>query len=314
MKPRIIFAGTPAFAVPTLQALSRAGHAPAAVYTQPDRPAGRGQSIAFSPVKHYAVEHHLAVEQPVSMREPAAIERMREYRPDMLVVVAYGLILSPAVLEIPSLGSINVHASLLPRWRGAAPIQRAILAGDRETGVSIMRMEAGLDAGPVYSMRSVSIQEHETAQSLHDRLADIGAELLVETLDAVLEGRATARAQPPAGVTYAAKIDKEHARIDWNRSALDIDRAVRAFNPWPVAFTYWRNQPLRVWAAQVEVAAPAQDWYRPVGTVVQTSPRGAVVATGNGWLTLTQLQAPGRKAMATRDFLNAQPLAGEIFE
>ena len=314
MTPRIVFAGTPAFAVPTLQALLHAGHAPVAAYTQPDRPAGRGRSIAFGPVKQCAVEHHLAVEQPISLRNAAVIERLRDYRPDLLVVAAYGLIFPPAVLAIPSLGSVNVHASLLPRWRGAAPIQHAILAGDLETGVSIMRMEAGLDTGPVYSMRSTAIHERETAQSLQDRLAAMGAELLVETLEAVIDGRVTARAQSSEGVAYAAKIDKEHARIDWNRSAVEIDRVVRAFNPWPVAFTDWRNQPLRVWTAQVEAAAPPPDWHRPPGTVVQTSQDGAVVATGNGWLTLTQLQLPGRKAMATHDFMNAQPLTGEKFE
>ncbi|NLG77827.1 MAG: methionyl-tRNA formyltransferase, partial [Xanthomonadaceae bacterium] len=229
----IVFAGTPEFSVPTLKALLDSRHRVAAVYTQPDRPAGRGRQLTASPIKRVALEHGIHVEQPATLKDAAAVARLASFSADLMIVVAYGLLLPQSVLDTPRLGCVNVHASLLPRWRGAAPIQRAILAGDRETGVTIMQMDAGLDTGPMLLQRSTPIAERETSATLHDRLAAIGAEALLDALDSLPQ--IVPQAQPDEGVTYAAKIRKEEARIDWSRSASEIDRMVRAFDPWPVA-------------------------------------------------------------------------------
>jgi methionyl-tRNA formyltransferase len=305
---RIVFAGTPEFAVPPLEALRAAGHEIVAVYTQPDRPAGRGQALTASPVKRRALELGLAVEQPVSLKSPEAVDRLREFGADLMVVVAYGLILPQAVLDVPRLGCWNIHASLLPRWRGAAPIQRAILAGDASTGITIMQMEAGLDTGPMLLVRETPIGPREHGGALHDRLSVLGAEAIVAAIDAWQAGGLSPRPQPAEGATYAAKIRKEEARIDWTQPAVAIDAQVRAFNPWPVAETTWDGRQLRIWQSEPEAAA-AQTGAVP-GTVLESAGGRIVVATGNGVLRLQQVQVAGRRAMSAAEFLNANTLAG----
>src|SRR5262245_32216514 len=242
----IVFAGTPEFSVQPLAALRGSAHRVVAVYTQPDRPAGRGQQVAMSAVKQYALQHGLPVEQPQSLRDPAAVEKLASWSADLMVVVAYGLLLPQAALSIPRLGCVNIHASLLPRWRGAAPIQRAILAGDAQTGTTIMLMDPGLDTGPMLLQRRLTIEAHDTGGSLHDRLAIQGAEALVEALSGLEGGTLQSIPQPSDGVTYAAKLDKAEARIDWTAPAIDIERKVRAFNPWPIAETRYEGEQLRV--------------------------------------------------------------------
>jgi len=303
---RIVFAGTPEFAVPPLEGLLAAGHELAAVYTQPDRPAGRGQALAASPVKRRALESGLTVEQPATLRSPDAVERLRSFDADLLVVVAYGLILPQAVLEVPRLGGWNIHASLLPRWRGAAPIQRAILTGDAVTGITIMQMEAGLDTGPVLLVRETPIGPRELGGELHDRLSRLGAEAIVAAIEDWQAGRITPVPQPAEGATYAAKLSKAEARIDWAQPAVAIDRQVRAFNPWPVAETTWNGQQLRVWQCEPE---PTEVHSAP-GTVLEASGGRIVVATGAGALRLQQVQVAGRRAMSAAEFLNANTLAG----
>lgn len=304
----VVFAGTPEFSVPALEALLRSAHRVLAVYTQPDRPAGRGRQLAASAVKQCAVSHGLPVEQPASLREPAALERLERLGADLMVVVAYGLLLPPPVLAAPRFGCVNIHASLLPRWRGAAPIQRAILAGDQVTGVAIMQMDAGLDTGAVLLERTVAIGERESAASLHDRLAALGASALLEALEQIAQGSALPRQQPASGATYAGKIRKEEAEIDWRGSAAQLDRQVRAFNPWPVAQTCWNAQPLRIWEA-LPVAGGAGAL---PGTVLHAGAAGIDVATGEGVLRLTRVQLAGRKAMPAAEFLNAHRLDGAV--
>lgn len=303
----IVFGGTPEFAVPALEALLHAGHRIAAVYTQPDRPAGRGRQVAQSAVKQAALRHGLVVEQPATLRDPAAADRLAGYRPDVMVVVAYGLLLPKPILDTPRLGCVNIHGSLLPRWRGAAPIQRALLAGDAETGVSIMCMDVGLDTGPVLSTKSIAIAPHETAATLHDRLATLGAQALIETLPKFAAGELIPQPQPQAGVTYAHKLRKEEAVLDWSRPAMELDRQVRAFNPWPVAETRWRGQQLRVWeSAPLALNAKAKP-----GVVTGADANGIVVATGDGALNLTRVQLAGRKQMSAAEFLNAHRIVGD---
>lgn len=310
---RLVFAGTPEFSVPALEALHAAGHSIVAVYTQPDRPAGRGRTLAASPVKQRALALGLPVEQPATLRTAEAQARLAAFAPDVMVVVAYGLILPQAVLDAPRLGCLNIHASLLPRWRGAAPIQRAVLAGDARTGISIMCMEAGLDTGPELLRREVAIGPRETAGELHDRLAPIGADAIVEAIAGWASGRLQPQPQPEEGATYAAKIRKEEARIDWSRPAIEIDRQVRAFNPWPVAETTLDGAPVRVWSAE-DRRHPENRGHPPdlPGTVLDV-PGRIVVATGDGALELLQLQWPGRRPLPARDVLNARQLAGARF-
>jgi methionyl-tRNA formyltransferase len=293
--------------VPALEALLRSPHRIVAVYTQPDRPAGRGQQVAASAVKQCALRHGLAVEQPATLKDPDAVERLKRWSADLMVVAAYGLLLPQAVLQTPRLGCVNIHASLLPRWRGAAPIQRAIELGDAQSGVTIMQMEAGLDTGPILLARATAIGPRETAATLHDRLAALGAQALLDALDEIVLGKATPRAQPAEGVTYATKIRKEHAVIDWSRSAVDIDRQIRAFNPWPIAQTRWNGQQLRVWEA-VPIESPASN----PGKVLATGAAGIDVGTGSGVLRLTRVQAAGRKAMSAAEFLKAHRLDGAV--
>ncbi len=300
------FAGTPSFALPALEALARSPHRIAAVLTRPDRPAGRGQAIVASAIKGRALELGVPVLQPASLRTPAAIEALRALELDALIVVAYGLILPREALAVPRLGCLNIHASLLPRWRGAAPIERAILAGDTQTGVSIMRMQEGLDTGPILAQRVVEIAPLESAGELHGRLARLGAELMIETLEALGRGAARETPQPEAGVTYASKIEKREALIDWSEDASSILRRIRAFNPRPVAETRLAGVQLRIWEAVL--AAPSGSIAAP-GTVLAASGEGIEVACGRGAIRLERLQLAGRKPLGAREFLNAQSLA-----
>ncbi len=302
---RIVFAGTPQFAVPSLEALLAGDHSVVAVYTQPDRPAGRGRRLQASPVKRLALEHRIPVMQPQTLRSEAEIDAFARLRPDLLVVAAYGLILPAGILSIPTVGAINVHASLLPRWRGAAPIQRAILAGDEETGVTIMEVVEALDAGPMLLKKAIPIDPHETAGELHDRLAALGAEALCEALSQLETGKAQAIPQDESEVTYAVKITKEEAGIDWSLPAQTLARAVRAFNPWPVAFTHFDEQVLRIWRAE---AIPARSEDIP-GTIVEAR-RNLEVATGEGRLRLLEVQLPGGRRQPAQAFLNAHPCLG----
>jgi methionyl-tRNA formyltransferase len=303
----ITFAGTPLFAVPALESLLRSRHRIVAVYTQPDRPAGRGRQLQVSPVKDCALRHGIPVEQPLTLRDAGAREQLASYQADVMVVVAYGLILPPAVLRTPRLGCFNIHASLLPRWRGAAPIQRALLAGDRQTGVGIMQMEEGLDTGPVLIERVIDIGLRDTAGSLHDRLATLGADALLEALEGLITGTLQPRPQSEVGVTYARKILKEEAVIDWSKPALEIERLVRAFNPVPGAETAWRGQQLKVWQAETT------DWggSPSPGVAVSADGEGIVVATGSGALKLARIQLAGRKVTTAADFLNAHQIVGD---
>jgi methionyl-tRNA formyltransferase len=313
---RIAFAGTPDFAVPALEALLGSRHVVVGVLTQPDRPAGRGREVQQSPVKRRALAAGLPLAEPPTLRTAEGRQALAEWAPDLLVVVAYGLILPREALALPRSGCLNIHASLLPRWRGAAPIQRAILAGDAETGVAIMRMEPGLDTGPVLRLARVPIGEHATGGELHDTLAALGARELLAALDDIERGAVAERAQPAEGVTYATKLEKAEALIDWRDSALAISRKVRAFNPWPVAETRCDGEPLRIHAARVLSPAPgAAD-----GAAGRREPgfvRGLVddaleVECGTGRLGITQLQRPGRRAIGAREFANATPLAGRV--
>lgn len=309
---RIVFAGTPEFAVPALVALHEAGHQVVAVYTQPDRPAGRGRELATSPVKRRALQLGLAVEQPPTLKTVEAQDHVRSLAPDVMVVVAYGLILPQAILDIPQLGCLNIHASLLPRWRGAAPIQRAVLAGDATTGVSIMLMDAGLDTGPELLRTVVTIGSRETAGELQDRLALLGAAAIVEAVAGWAGGQLQPTPQPGTGMTYAAKIRKEEARIDWAQPAVVIDRQVRAFNPWPVAETRLDGEQVRVWLAETATDQVAANC--PPGSVLAAPEGRLYVATGDGVLELLVLQFPGRKALKARDVLNSRALRGARFD
>ncbi len=304
---RIIFAGTPDFSVPSLQALLESAYEVVAVYTQPDRPAGRGRKLGISPIKQLALEHALPVYQPVNFKAGEDVRQLAELEADIMVVAAYGLLLPESVLKAPGKGCINIHASILPRWRGAAPIQRAVLAGDAESGVSIMQMEKGLDTGPVYLLRYVPLTVAETGGSLHDKLSILGAHALMEALPRILDGSLPAQAQDNDLFTYAHKLDKREAAIDWMETAQMIERQVRAFNPWPVAYTRYKDANLRIWDARAMDEATAS-----AGTVVTAGREGIDVATGSGLLRITRLQIPGKKAMCAADFVNAQQIQGTI--
>ena len=302
---KIVFAGTPDFAALSLNALLAAGHDIALVLTQPDRPSGRGMVLRSSPVKIAAEASGIDVFQPLTLEDPAMQERVRAVQADAMIVAAYGLILPQAVLDMPRFGCINIHASLLPRWRGAAPIQRAIEAGDTESGVCIMQMEAGLDTGPVLLSGHMPIAADETAGTLHDKLADMGARLIVETLTKL---PIDAVAQPQIGVTYAAKIDKAEAQIDWRRPAREIERQIRAFNPFPGAAGTLDGAAIKVWRSELVAAAA------PPGTVVSVERSGIVVACGDGGLCLTELQKAGGKRLPVARFLAGTPIApGKTF-
>ena len=303
---RIVFAGSSEFGLPTLHALAKAGHDLIAVYTQPDRPAGRGLKLRESPVKTVALAHDLRVCQPITLKRREDQESLTQFRPDLIVVVAYGLILPAAVLGIPRLGCVNLHASLLPRWRGAAPIQRAIMAGDREAGISLMQMDAGLDTGPVYRWAQLAIGPHETAGELHNRLATLGAVTLTAALADIASGKLKAEPQSEEGALYAAKITKEEAVIDWTESAVALDRTIRGLNPWPIAQTFWNGAPLRLWKAE---ALTGSGQGIP-GQVVSATADGIDVATGGGILRLLVVQRAGGRALAAADFLRGARMEG----
>jgi methionyl-tRNA formyltransferase len=304
---RVVFAGTPQFSVPALEALSRSRHHLVGAITRPDTPAGRGRQLSESAVSAAARRLGLSVSKPQTLRSPEAVSALAGQAPDVIVVAAYGLLLPDEILRLPRQGCINIHASLLPRWRGAAPIQRALLAGDAESGVSIMHMERTLDTGPVYARRSVHIEPQDTSVSLHERLARLGAEALLEVLEAVSAGAAVT--QPQIGpATYAARIEKSEALVDWSQAAAQIERQVRAFDPWPIAETLWRGQKLRIWTAHV---VPLPRAARP-GTVLASDVPTIVVACGEGALALDVIQLPGRKPLPAHEFLQGHALHGDV--
>lgn len=306
---RIIFAGTPDFSVPPLKTLIDSKHQVVAVYTQPDRPAGRGRKLTASPVKQTALEHGIPVYQPDSLKTAEAQAEIRALQADVMIVVAYGLILPKAVLDMPKYGCLNIHASILPRWRGAAPIQRAIQMGDAETGVTIMQMDVGLDTGNMLTILKTPINPEDTAQTLHDRLSSLGCDAMMTTLNNLQAGKLSPVKQNESQVTYAEKLNKAEAEIDWQASAQTLARQIQAFNPWPVTFTQYQGQgqPLRIWQAEVgDLSTQKQP-----GLVISVSKTGVEVATGEGSLLITQVQPSGKKAMPAYDFALARQLSGE---
>lgn len=303
MKPlNIIFAGTPDFAARHLQALIDSHHNVIAVYTQPDRPAGRGKKLTASPVKELAVSHDIPVYQPGSLRKEPAQQALAALNADIMVVVAYGLILPKVVLDTPRLGCINVHGSILPRWRGAAPIQRALWAGDKETGVTIMQMDVGLDTGDMLLKTYLPIEDEDTSASLYEKLALQGPDALLQALEGLANGTLAAEKQDETLANYAEKLSKEEARLDWTKSATQLWQEVRAFNPWPVSYFEHQGNTIKVWQTQVSTtsstAAP--------GTIISASKKGIDVATGDGVLTLLSMQLPGKKPLSVADILNAR--------
>lgn len=300
-RQRIVFAGTPEFAAVALRALLQAGHQVVAVYCQPDRPAGRGRHLQPGPVKQLALHYDLPVCQPVSLRTPEALAELAAWKPDLMIVAAYGLLLPQTVLDVPVHGCLNIHASLLPRWRGAAPIQRALLAGDQTTGICIMQMDAGLDTGHVIHTLSCPIHNDDTSAVLHDRLAQLGAEALLQVLDAATMW--TSQPQSGEGITYAHKLTKEEALIDWSESAQQIDRRLRAYQPWPVAQTLLGHEVLRLhagsWRMEATQAVP--------GTLLKLSRDGWHVATGEGIMIISRVQRPGGKVMDSSELARARP-------
>ncbi|MEB4592530.1 methionyl-tRNA formyltransferase [Candidatus Thiothrix sp. Deng01] len=304
---KIVYAGTPEFAVPALQALLASRHQVTAVYCQPDRPAGRGRKLAFGPVKQTAVEAGIPVEQPLSLKSVTEQDKLRAYAPDVMVVAAYGLILPQAVLDIPRYGCLNIHGSLLPRWRGAAPIQRAIQTGDAETGVTIMQMAAGLDTGDMLYKTVCPITPQDGGQSIHDKLATMGAEALLHTLGLLCANQLQPQPQDDAQANYAHKLNKAEAAIDWTQPATVIDRTIRAFDAWPTAYTLYQGQPLRLFSS---CALPGDG--QP-GTVLAESKDGIDIAAGEGVVRILSLQLPGGKRLGAGQFLNGRSLLGVRF-
>lgn len=319
---RVVYAGTPDFAVPALQSLIEASgelYQVVAVYTQPDRPAGRGRKLQASPVKICAQTHDIPVFQPQNFKQTSDIETLANLQPDLMVVAAYGLLLPKAVLETPKHGCVNLHASLLPRWRGAAPIQRAIEANDTETGITLMAMNEGLDTGNMLAKSITSIAKDETAQELHDRLSDMGAPLLMEHLPLLLEGRLTGEQQDENNANYARKLSKADAKLDWNDTAINLANKVRAMNPWPVCHTQLDEQTVRIWAASpIHADSLNQSQLeQPVGSVLLSESgkhHFLDVRVKNGALRIEKLQLAGSKAVSARDFLNARDVSGLRFE
>lgn len=314
---RIIFAGTPDFAATALSALIKSEHQLVAVYTQPDRPAGRGRKLHASPVKDVALEHNIPVLQPDNLKNIEAQEVLRSFNADVMVVAAYGLILPQAVLDIPRLGCLNIHASLLPRWRGAAPIQRAIAAGDKESGITIMQMNAGLDTGDILQISTCPISEEDNGGSLHDRLAEIGVTAILKTLEDLTNNNINPVPQDDALATYAHKLDKQEAQINWQHSASKIERLIRAFNPWPVAFTQLNEKTFRIWQAQALASDSNYKTGMTPGTVISCDKKGIDICCGEGVLRILSLQPSGSKKMDVAAFMNGhakQLPVGSVFQ
>ncbi|PJC85160.1 methionyl-tRNA formyltransferase [Vibrio sp. HA2012] len=299
---RIVFAGTPDFAARHLAALLSSEHEVIAVYTQPDRPAGRGKKLTASPVKHIALEHNIPVYQPESFKSAEAKQQLTNLNADIMVVVAYGLLLPEEVLNTPRLGCINVHGSILPRWRGAAPIQRSIWAGDAETGVTIMQMDVGLDTGDMLEVSTTPIENDDTSASMYEKLAGLGPKALINCLNNIAKRNINPVKQDDKQANYAKKLSKEESKIDWNSDAAFIERCIRAFNPWPMSYFSVADNNIKVWKARVE---PGQGKQVP-GTILQTDKNGIYIATGKDILILEQIQVPGKKAMPVQDVLNAR--------
>lgn len=299
---RIVFAGTPDFAARHLAALLSSEHDIIAVYTQPDRPAGRGKKLTASPVKNIALEHDIPVYQPENFKSAEAKQQLADLNADLMVVVAYGLLLPDVVLNTPRLGCINVHGSILPRWRGAAPIQRSIWAGDAETGVTIMQMDVGLDTGDMLSIATTPIESDDTSASMYEKLAELGPKALINCVGNLAVGNIEPVKQDDELANYAKKLSKEEAKIDWNSEAAFIERCIRAFNPWPVSYFSASDNNIKVWKARVE---PAQGDQQP-GTILQADKTGIYIAAAKDTLVLEQIQVPGKKAMSVQDVLNAR--------
>jgi len=310
-KLRIIYAGTPDFSVPALAELHKEGHEIVAVLTQPDRPSGRGQKVKQSPGKDLALDLGLNVLQPLSLRKAKIKKQLRQLNADVMVVAAYGLILPQSVLDMPRLGCINIHASLLPRWRGAAPIHRAIQAGDQESGITIMQMDAGLDTGDILSMHPIAIEASDTSQTLHDRLSALGAAAITSTLSEIDQQVIKPVKQNDSDATYAVKLTKKEAEIDWHATAMEIEQMVRAFDPWPCTYTHLEGEHLKIWAASL-VESPRTNGHKEatIGTVIAISEAGIDVKTGKGILRILELQLSGRKRMTAQQFCLARQLNG----
>lgn len=306
---KIIYAGTPEFSVPALELLAKSSHKVVGVYTQPDRQAGRGRKIQYSAVKQSALELGLEVFQPQSFKDPAQIQQLDALFADLMVVAAYGILLPSSVLEAPTLGCVNIHASLLPRWRGAAPIQRAILAGDKQTGITLMQMDKGLDTGDMLAIATTDIKDDATASSLHDDLMLMGAELLMQTLPDIESGRCSPVRQDERKACYAQKLTKQEAEIDWQKPAQDIQREIRAFNPWPVSFTYFQHQNVKLWQASF---TDEEDNAQP-GTVIAHTKQSIDVSCGKGVLRIKTLQFAGKKQTTADQLLNSRNLNRERF-
>ena len=298
----IIFAGTPDFAAKHLKALIDSNHNVIAVFSQPDRPAGRGNKLTASPVKQLAIENNLPIYQPTTLKTVENQHVIANLNADIMIVVAYGLILPQAVLDMPKLGCLNVHGSLLPKWRGAAPIQRACWAGDSETGITIMQMDAGLDTGDMLYKLACPIEPSDTSATLYEKLAKLGPQALLETLTLINQGRIKPEKQQQSQATYAEKLSKQEAKLDWNLSAIQLERCVRAFNPWPVSYFEVNGEPIKVWQAQVMATQHNQ----PVGTILQADKKGICIATSDGSLNMTILQPAGKKPMSAQDLLNSR--------
>jgi methionyl-tRNA formyltransferase len=303
---KLLFAGTPDFALQSLQALHKAGYVPAAVLTQPDRPSGRGKKLTASPVKQFADEHDIPVLQPETLKDTDIVQQIAAAKPDLLIVAAYGLLLPKAVLEIPKRGCVNVHASLLPRWRGASPVQAAILEGDVETGISLMQMETGLDSGPVLASAAIEIGPDTTAGQLQDRLAALGGDLLVQNVDAILKGELEAIPQDSALVTHAGKIRKQDVQIDWSLAAKRISRMIRAYDPAPGASFDLDGEIIKCWGAE-----PIESIEGPAGTIVAADKEGVVITCGEGALRLTEVQRPGKRRIRAAEFARQKNLQGK---
>ena len=321
---RIVFMGTPDFSVPALKALVEAGHQVIAVVTQPDKPKGRGKEVQMTPVKIQAMEYGIPVYQPAKVREASFVEVLKGLEADAYVVIAFGQILPKAVLELPKYGCINIHASLLPKYRGAAPIQWCVIDGERETGITTMMMDVGLDTGDMLEKAVIPIEEKETGGSLHDKLSMAGGDLILSTLKKLEEGTLVRTPQTDEGTCYAKMLTKSLGDIDWNQGAVSIERLIRGLNPWPSAYTMWNGKTIKIWAADViagreaadflsEPGVPAETGTAP-GTVVCSDKRGLVVCTGGGLLSIRELQMEGKKRMDTPAFLRGYPIpAGDVF-